>query len=134
MIKPPQSQTSSACCCSGQLEITESVLLFSVNTRLSDCTTVCNLFPLRSQTCLWGHMGNYVYLFISLSCFIVLGFELEHLFSIAELNELPGTVTVSTQDPIKLSTRTIILLSTLTSVFCVFSHLQNIRTLEMGMV
>lgn len=36
-----------------------------------------------------------------------------------ELNELPGTVTVSTQDPIKLNMKTIILLPPSSSMFSV---------------
>lgn len=72
------------------------------------------------QTCLWGRRGNYICLFISPCCFIMLVFELEHLFFRS------GAGTVSTQGPIKLNMRTITLLLPCILVLCL-SQLQNSR-------
>lgn len=80
IIKRPHSQTDSACRCGRRSEDKENIFFYFL--LLHVCVTALQhtTYFSWSQTCLWGHRGNCVHLFIRLCCFIVLVFELEHLF------------------------------------------------------
>lgn len=110
-FNPPQSQTGrSARRCGRQAEIEEN------NVFCSPSLCVCLTLRCTKPPLLASHLKKKKHDILIMPCCFVLLDENVY-FSAAVLNELPATLTGSTQDPIRFNIRTIILPSLLTLAF-----------------